>query len=271
MSHFDKIFKQRLQRSFVSATEAILKEKFEDFQTQPTEFRQQIARNADFVFKAKQNQTDLVLHIEIQTQDDLAMLKRMYLYHVLLFEKYNLPVKQLVLFLGRETQMLAKKDMGFFEYQYRIILFSEIDYHIFLADKDSLAFAVLGKFEEEDLPKVLAEILNEAQAALSREAVGELILDLEILGRLRNFEKDIQTLTPQLMPIELEYTHTTAYKQGEEKGKLEGKLEGELKAKLEDARLMLLDKLPVEQVMKYTQLSREQVEDLQQELENKPS
>ena len=53
---------------------------------------------------------------------------------------------------------------------------------------------------------------------------------------------------------------------GELRGELKGELKGKLEGKLDDARAMLLDKLPVAQIVKYTGLRTEQIEALKREL-----
>jgi hypothetical protein len=262
MSHFDDIFKQRLQKSFIALLKSELGENFEYLEPKPIELRKQLKRKADFIFLEKHTNQDFILHLEIQTQNDVDMLKRMYLYSALLFEKYDLPVKQIVLFLGtdKETKstMVSEKDFGYFTYCYKLLNISNIPYKKFLKNKDTLVFTILGKFERNQLLKVLGEIIKKAQTNFSKEELGELLLDLEIFGKLRNLEQEIQTLTPQLMPFDIDWSDIPSIKKAE--------LKGELKAKLEDAKAMLLDNLPVAQIAKYTKLSLEQIVELQEDI-----
>lgn len=61
---------------------------------------------------------------------------------------------------------------------------------------------------------------------------------------------------------DLKSSMDTYFKEGIAKGKAEGRLEGQLESKKEIARLMLADGKPIEEVMRYSGLSRTQVESL---------
>ena len=60
------------------------------------------------------------------------------------------------------------------------------------------------------------------------------------------------------MAHNIDFTKTLLFVEGEKKGKLEGKLE--------DAKEMLLDKLPIAQIIQYTKLTFEQIQELQDKI-----
>jgi hypothetical protein len=138
----------------LSVAESILKEKFENIQEQSVEFAKEV-RQANFVYKVTQNDKEIIFHLEIQTDNDDTMLERMLLYAALLYEKYKIPVKQAVLYLGRatnaEANMVTKKDIGYFSYQYALINISQIDYKVFLKFPKTLVFAILANFGTSSL------------------------------------------------------------------------------------------------------------------------
>ena len=74
-----------------------------------------------------------VLHVEIQTADDLDMNARMLEYYGLLYRVYRLPIKQYVIYLGEsETKMVNFIDDENIRFRYKLISFKDIDYRFFI-------------------------------------------------------------------------------------------------------------------------------------------
>jgi predicted transposase YdaD len=273
MSQFDDIFKERLQKSLLVLIEQVLGEKFTQLEPQNTELRKQIKRKADFVFLAEQNRKSLILHLEVQTQDDKNMLERMYLYSALLYNRHRLPVKQIVLFLGkdetRRSLMVPEADMGYFPYRYQLLNIHDIPYREFMQHKETLVFAILGNFNGQQNVEVIREIMQKTRDFLrSREEFEEFTADLLTLSDLRNLDSDIEIQIPVFMPLkDLDFRKTKTYRKVKKEGMEEGKLEGKLEEKIQIAKAMLEDGLPTEQIVRYTQLSPEQIEELKKEIE----
>jgi predicted transposase/invertase (TIGR01784 family) len=260
MGQFDDIFKERLESKFIKVVESILKEKFQDIQPLPVELRKQLNRKADFVFEVNQADKRSLLHIEIQSKEDKQMLKRMYMYSALLYDKFDLPVKQVVFSLLEKTQMQNTLDMGYFAYSYKLVSLYEIPYKEFLKEKETLVFAILGKYERQELLNVLKNIIKTAQnKKMSKEEIRELILDLEILGKKRNLEKNIKILIPTLMPLDISLYDSPSFREAIEKGKIEGKIET---AKA----FLILGKNTLEEIAQATGLPLEQIQKLTQEV-----
>lgn len=61
-----------------------------------------LEREADFLKKILHDDSsdDFILHIEFQVKNEPKMLKRMLLYRAFLYNKYELPVKQFVFYVG---------------------------------------------------------------------------------------------------------------------------------------------------------------------------
>ena len=274
MSKFDDIFKERLRKTFLVALEKVFNQRFDKINAQPIEFRKQVKRKADFLFHTSLNGDNALIHIEIQTRNDPKMIKRMFTYIALLYDKYELPVKQIVLFLGKnkniKSTMIPEKNVGLFDYRYELINISDISYEIFLENKETLIFAILGNFNGEKDVAVVEKILRKTDSFFTtEEEITEFFADLLIFSSLRKLEKQVQLQTkkPNFMPLDIDITKTLTYKQakkigeleGELKGELKGEIKGELKGKLEIAQIMLLDGMPTAQIQKFTKLSITQI------------
>ena len=257
MGKFDDVFKERLEGKFIKVLESILKEKFQDVQPLPVELRKQISRKADFVFELSEADKKYLLHIEIQSGDDKEMLKRMYVYSALLYDKFALPVKQVVFSLLEKTQMQNTFDMGYFTYFYKLVSLYEIPYKEFLKEKETLVFAILGKYERQELLNVLKNIIKTAQKKkMSKEEIRELILDLEILAKKRNLEKNIKILIPTVMPLDISLYDSPSFREAIEKGKIE----------IAKA-FLILGKNTLQEIAQATGLPMEQVQKLAQEIQ----
>ncbi len=71
---------------------------------------------------------------------------------------------------------------------------------------------------------------------------------------MRKLENEINILIPTVMPFDIDYKDTPTWR----KAQLEGKFE--------IAKTMLIEKMPVAQVVKFTKLTLEQVQTLEKEI-----
>ena len=98
--------------------------------------------------------------------------------------------------------------------------------------------------------------------------------DLATLGGLRKLKTKI-IHNPTIMALHIDIKDHEFYVEGKLEGKLEGELKGKLKGELNKAlaigEAMLIDKMPIEQVVKFTGLTFEQIKALQADLEKRKS
>ncbi len=192
-------------------------------------------------------------------------------YLALINERHNtknrekpLFIKQILLFLGNQKTgsvgkctMPFKKDFGSFVYEYQLIDITQIDYKEFLKHPETLAFAILGKFDSKNEDKVMTEIKNKAISYYKhRDKIREFLADLITLSGLRILKTEI-TKNTIIMALDLHIEDHEFYKAGE------------LKGKLEIAEALILDGLPLKQVMKATRLTLLQITELQLKLNKK--
>ncbi len=279
---YDAIFKNKLKDKFLGLLLNFSKDKINksaEITSQPIEFSLTLERDADFLFVATEKDKETFYHLEVQTDNDDLMLNRMLTYLALINERHNtknrekpLFIKQILLFLGNEKTksvgkctMPFKKNFGGCIYEYQLIDITQIGYKEFLKHPETYAFAILGKFNSKDEDKVIAEIKDKAvRHYKNRDNLREFLADLIMLSGLRNLKTEI-TKNTTIMALELHIEDHEFYKAGEEAGELKGKLE----EKLAIAEALILDGLPLKQVMKFTGLTLLQITELQMKLSKK--
>lgn len=103
-----------------------------------------------------------ILHIEWQSEDDPAMDNRMLSYRVTLRRKYQLPVKQYVIFLARpKSTMPYVINEEHLQFQYHLIALQQYSHKLFLNSPipEQKLMAIFGNFEEEAPVEVIKKIL----------------------------------------------------------------------------------------------------------------
>ena len=75
---------------------------------------------------------------------------------------------------------------------------------------------------------------------------------------MRELENEINILIPTIMPFEIDFRDTPTWKKATQ--------EAELKKELEIAKAMLIDKMPIAQIAKFTGLTLEQIQALEKEI-----
>lgn len=276
-NRFDSVFKDRLRTTFFYLIGEEFNEKIEEYEEisfLPIELPKTIERKADFVLRTKLKEKEALFHLEVQTDEDPTMLNRMVTYLALLNEKFYdkdkeepLLIKQIVLYLGRndviKSEMPRIRDFGYFIYEYKLINISDIPYQKFLENKETIIFAILGNFLGTQNVEVVNEIMEESRKYFANNAdFNEFVVDLATLAELRSLAGAVvlnynNHKSNTNMPIDIDITETYFYKQGEQRGKLE--------EKLAVAKVMLSDEMPIEQIIKFTGLSLEQIQDLQKD------
>ncbi len=214
---FDRIFKENLQDIFPVALSAITGSEYTDAKPLPADLPKTLSRKPDFLYRAKLMGDTVVLHIEVQRKIDYRMHGRMLLYAALLYDKYQLPVKQLVLYIGGENgTMPVQIIMPDFTYQYQLVDFRQIPYRqIMASDNPSVVLlAVLGDFGNEPGEAAVKNIIGKL-AEVSRNPVdlGKFAYQLQILGDLRNLGGIITELEHTMLD-EIKIEETSLYKKG---------------------------------------------------------
>ena len=210
---YDKIIKETIEKVGTPILQKLLGIETTSIEDVPTTIPRTIERRADFLKIGTDSLTKLksLFHLEFQTNVHLNMLQRFLVYFSLFYEKYNLPIKQYVIYLGTgKWTAQTKLELPNISFQYEVICINTIDYELFVNSEipEEIILAILANFKNQDKSKVVKRIIsclkNKTQ---NKKKLQKYVMQLEILSNLRNLQPEI---TKQLsaMPIHLHYDVT---------------------------------------------------------------
>ena len=192
MADFDKILKENIEAVFLPLAEKMLgisiKETFEVKDNLQTT----IKRETDFLKRVIDHEgKEFILHVEFQTTNDPKMIYRMAEYKAILLRKYQIPVRQVVIYLGSEkanmrTQLPEEEQITGFELQdiKNLSFQSTLDSDI----PEEIILSILTDYKKADAEKVIEEIIYKLQKASKSESeLNKSIQQLIVLSRLRKF------------------------------------------------------------------------------------
>ena len=204
------------------------------------EFQHIIERRADVVARLED---DSLFHLEIQGQNNDAICYRMGIYCLLISEKYRLPVKQTVLYLGGpKMRMKSELDAGGTKVSFRLIDIREIDADRLLQSgcAGDLALAMLANGGTERL----AEIARRA-SELTGEARVRVLSQLILLSGLRGVSEQLKmeiTMGSLQIDIRDNVILREVWEEVMAEGIAEGKAKGDVIGKLSTLRRQLKTK-----------------------------
>lgn len=196
-SQYDKIFKENIEAVISSIMQNVLEITAISTEELPDDIQHTKERKPDTLKKVTDDKGNVfVLQIEFQLKDEPEMIYRMGEYYFMLERKYKMPVKQFVIFLGKDrpimpTQLVREQ----LHFSFPLIALSELDYHIFInSDKpEEIVLSILANFTGEKPENVLRQIISRVKET----AKGELSLNryfnqLRVLAQLRNLELNLK-------------------------------------------------------------------------------
>ena len=128
--------------------------------------------------------------IEFQVKNEPGMVFRMAEYYIMLLRKYQLPVRQYVIYIGAGHPTMANHIRSTsLSFKYQLITLSAIDYHLFLRsdNPEEKMLAILADFGEGDPKQIIEDIVNQV-IITSKGNFSKLrhVQQLRILAQLRN-------------------------------------------------------------------------------------
>ncbi|MDW8087348.1 MAG: Rpn family recombination-promoting nuclease/putative transposase, partial [Candidatus Calescibacterium sp.] len=158
---------------------------------------------ADFLAIVKlKDGTEFILHIEFQTKNDPDMPKRMLGYFYVVISRYNLPVKQIVIYLGKEelrmSNRIEMRNVGTsILYEYEIIDIKNVEAEKFLEsdNPDVYLLGILGKTQNisEVIKKIISRLRESFEKGeISKHDLLEYINRLGVFGELRDIREDLR-------------------------------------------------------------------------------
>jgi len=225
-----EIFSRAIRKIIYIATGEKIEEKLEDINREVKLLK---SLRPDMLFKAG----DKIFHIEIQTQQDKTLPKRMLLYSVGIEEKFGKEPVQIVLFVGKGNPPPSVFRTEFKFLKFKVVDMKKIDPDEFLkSDKpEEVVLGVLaGKYREK--PEVFKKVIRKISKIIkNKKELLKYMEDISFLGGL--FDVEIKS---EPMPIQIDIRKTLFYKWGEKRGLEKGLKEGEKRGKQEGLKEAIL-------------------------------
>ncbi|MDR0793036.1 MAG: hypothetical protein LBE82_06985 [Chitinophagaceae bacterium] len=224
--HFDKILLECIEDALPGIIKKVLNINVAKSEELPDKIQHTNEREPDVLKKITDDKgQEFILHIEFQSNNEHKMANRMLNYLSMLLMKYELPVKQYVVFIGEgKSKMPDRIQSEMLDFRYHLLSISTIDFRIFLRSKnpDEKIFALLGDFGKENPEKVVNKIVNEiiesAQGNLEKQRRKN---QIRMLINLRKFVSQVN-ITDMLKDITFKQENDIFYIAGQRAGQEEG-------------------------------------------------
>lgn len=165
-----------------------------------------------------------ILHLEFQVDDYTKMAYRMADYWVLLKSKYQLPVRQFVIFIGDgqpKMKTVLSEDGNYFQYQ--LINITQFTYLRFFTSEnpEEIILAILSDFGSEKPENALNQIIHRLEETISdQRTFQEYLRQLRVLSKLCKldikFDNMIQNMA-KYIDAENDYLYIRGKQTAEEK------------------------------------------------------
>ncbi len=271
---YDKIFKENFEILILSFARRMFNIDPSRLEEIPDTTQYTIEKAPDFLKKVhtEEGKSDYILHIEAQSSDPHSMIGRMLWYYGFLYKMYKLPVKQYVLYIGRnkDSNMPVEIYHNDLYFRFHLILVQDINYKLFINSDypEDVVFAILCNFKGDSSSDVIQTILERLKCLAADElCLRKYLKQLEVLSKLRNLqEQTIKTINNMALTYDLKTD--LRYLAGVEKGVRIGEVKGEERKQKEIIVEMIKDNLSIEVIAKYAKVSIDYVVRIVEEMKN---
>ncbi len=267
---FDRIIQENFHGLTMSLLRKIMDIENAELIRLPRKIQRTLEREMDTLLKIMSSAgEECLLNVEWQTGNDPKMCRRMLLYHAMSGIEYNLPVKGIMIYIGKEKMnMPDSMEADNLRYSYIQIDLTELNPNTFLQSDtpEEILLAILaGKTKHEGKRQIIKEILFKLRSILNKDKqeLDRRIAQLEIFGELRDVQQIILE-EEQIMAITYNLKNDIRYKQGLEKGMergLEKGLEKGVQAGHQKATIEISTKV-VLNLLANTDFSNEKIADM---------
>ncbi len=222
MGDFDRIFKENIESLLTPLLEKILNISISKTQEIKDKLHKTIEREPDFLKSVVSKTGDhFILQLEFQTQDDPKMSFRMAEYKAILQCKYELPVKQFVIYLGMSPSQMATELPEAFRissFETRDLKDIPLEQTLHSSIPEEIILSILTDYQKDEAEQVISKIIKSLKRSLGNDPVIQRYTkQLLVLSRLRNLES-ITKKQLEAMPITYDITKDGLYLEGMEKG-----------------------------------------------------
>jgi predicted transposase YdaD len=230
-----------------------------------SEFERVENRRADIVAKIND---EFILHLEIQNNNHNKMNYRMLRYWLDIREISNLPIKQYVVYIGKDDlNMHSKVIEENIDYGYTLFNIKTIDCELLFREDspDALVLAVLCDFKDKNPKDVIKYIISRLRHHLEKNSdeLRKYFLILEELSTNRNLQESVKEIE---MLSDIRYEDLPSYEIGVEAGILKGMQEGIQQAKQTLVFNLLKNGLDEKLIASSAEISEEEIQQIKKQL-----
>jgi predicted transposase YdaD len=178
-----------------------------------------------------------VFHIEFQSTPAYSA-RRGRFYNAFLGYIHNLPVRQIVLYLGSEPHNIqAQLIEPQISYRAEVISIKDFSYRYFLkmSTPEEMILAILADLEGEDAEKIIIKILNKIRK-FSPARASICAVQMQVLSNLRNLQESVIKILEE-MPLAIDLSKdpffSKAFARAEAQGLAQGVAQGVAQGKAE--------------------------------------
>jgi predicted transposase/invertase (TIGR01784 family) len=271
VSQYDKIIKENLEVTLPAIIRDVLGLNIAASEELPDDIQHTKERKPDALKKVTDTDGNTyVLQVEFQVEDEKEMVFRMAEYSVMLMRKYQLPIKQYLIFLRDAKPIMPTQfDTQNHKYSFTLIRIAEASYKLFLKsdDPEVKMLAILANFDKDDSYTAVKAIVDGVESFAKGDfAKSRHMNQLRIFVQLRSnvkheFEKIMQSVSTFFRE-----ENDFLYIKGEMKGEIKGE---ERKTHAIVENLIVKLGLPDEQAADVAEVSVEYVAKVRAELGKK--
>jgi predicted transposase YdaD len=228
---YDKIFKENVGTIFLTLAEKHLGVRVKATGELKDKVQVTVEKEADFLCEIiSETGNGFILHLEFQAANETDMVYRMQEYYGILRKKYNMPVKQMVYYLGEPpSKMRTQLEPSEIFTGFDLISFRDVPYEQYLTTTtpEEVILALLGNFGTEGQQGAVRKILTRMlQLNLTPIVLEKYLRQMLLLSRLRRGLNDVLQKQIADMPLTYDIEKDSLYLKGREKGREEGMEKG---------------------------------------------
>ncbi len=192
-NQYDKIVKENIESIIPALMDSVLGFKVVESVVIKEKLQQTKEKEADALrIITDPNGQKFILHLEFQVDDYPKMVYRMIDYWGLLKSKYQLSVRQYVIFIGSgqpKMKNILSEDGNYFQFQ--LINITQFDYLRFIVSNnpEEIILAILSDFGKEKPENALNQIINRLEEIITDQRTFQKYLrQLRVLSKLRKLD-----------------------------------------------------------------------------------
>ncbi len=271
---YDKIFKENAEQLFLPLVEERLQIKIKSFQPLQEKLQTTIEREMDFFYEVLTEEGEtFLLHLEFQTENDPDMIYRSAEYHGMAFRRKKLPIKHVLIFLGKGAITMRSQLSGEELFKgFEVVHIHQMNTATFLSSQvpEVILLSILSDIPTDKTEAILRLIIQQLkQVCKNANELSKYLKQLIILSRLRKFDntaiKIINTM-PITYDVETDYLYLQGKQKGESEGIEQGIERGKLKKSILAIRNMLQKDFELSLIAEILSVEKEFITQIQEEL-----